>query len=132
MASVQFACLILCLTITDLVTTVSGLVGGLVIEAGDMTWAGSSPGCAAYYFISSWLLGLSNYLVVCLVCLLLVKRSPGFLARLHVSSSSCVINTTFLCFPGCLEKAKLVPGHSPALVEDPVRRVYKRILATSR
>ena len=34
-----------------------------------------------------------------------------------------------------LEKAKL--GHSPApgipaLVEDPVRRVYKRILATSR
>ena len=81
----QFACLILCLTITDLVTTVSGLVGGLVLEAGDMTWAGSSPGCAAYYFISSWLLGLSNYLVVCLVCLLLVKRSPGFLARLHVS-----------------------------------------------
>ena len=67
MASVQFACLILCLTITDLVTTVSGLVGGLVIEAGDMTWASSSSGCAAYYFISSWLLGLSNYLVVCLV-----------------------------------------------------------------
>ena len=84
----QFACLILCLTITDLVTTVSGLVGGLVLEAGDMTWAGSSPGCAAYYFISSWLLGLSNYLVVCLVCLLLVKRSPGFLARLHVCPSS--------------------------------------------
>ena len=100
MASVQFACLILCLTITDLVTTVSGLVGGLVIEAGDMTWAGSSPGCAAYYFISSWLLGLSNYFVVCHVCLLLVKRSPGFLARLHVSSSSCVINTTSLCVPG--------------------------------
>ena len=96
MASVQFACLILCLTITDLVTTVSGLVGGLVIEAGDMTWAG----CAAYYFISSWLLGLSNYFVVCHVCLLLVKRSPGFLARLHVSSSSCVINTTSLCVPG--------------------------------
>ena len=84
----QFACLILCLTITDLVTTVSGLVGGLVLEAGDMTWAGSSQGCAAYYFISSWLLGLSNYLVVCLVCLLLVKRSPGFLARLHVSPPS--------------------------------------------
>ena len=36
-----------------------------------------------------------------------------------------------------LEKVKLGPGHSPApgipaLVEDPVRRVYKRILATSR
>ena len=32
----QFACLILCLTMTDLVTTVSGLVGGLVLELGDM------------------------------------------------------------------------------------------------
>ena len=56
---------------TDLVTTVSGLVGGLVLEARDMTWAGSRPGCATYYFISSWLFGLSNYLVVCLACLLL-------------------------------------------------------------
>ena len=32
----QFACLILCLTMTDLVTTVSGLVGGIVLELGDM------------------------------------------------------------------------------------------------
>ena len=36
-----------------------------------------------------------------------------------------------------LETAKLGPGHStapgiPALVEDPVRRGYKRILASSR
>ena len=29
------------------------------------------------------MLGLSNYLVVCLVCLLLVKRAPGVLARLQ-------------------------------------------------
>ena len=79
----QFACLILCLTVTDLVTTMSGLVGGLVLEVGDMTWAGDSQGCAAYYFISSWLVGLSNYLIVCLVCLLLVKRAPGVLARLQ-------------------------------------------------
>ena len=48
------------------------------------SWAGSGPGCSAYYFISSWLLGLSNYLVVCLVCLLLVKRSSNYLARLQV------------------------------------------------
>ena len=48
-----------------------------------MTWAGDSQGCAAYYFITSWLVGLSNYLVVCLVCLLLVKRAPGVLARLQ-------------------------------------------------
>ena len=79
----QFACLILCLTMTDLVTTVTGMVGGLVLELANMSWLGSSQGCAAYYFISSWMLGLSNYLVVCLVCLLLVKRAPGVLARLQ-------------------------------------------------
>ena len=79
----QFACLILCLTMVDLVTTVTGMVGGLVLELANMSWLGSSQGCAAYYFISSWMLGLSNYLVVCLVCLLLVKRAPGVLARLQ-------------------------------------------------
>ena len=52
----QFACLILCLTMTDLVTTSCGLLGGLILEVGDMTWVGSSQGCAAYYFISSWML----------------------------------------------------------------------------
>ena len=79
----QFACLILCLTMTDLLTTLCGVMGGLILEVGDMSWAGSSQGCAAYYFISSWVVGLSNYLVVCLVCLLLVKRAPGVLARLQ-------------------------------------------------
>ena len=38
-----------------------------------MAWIGSSGGCAVYYFITSWLVGLSNYLVVCLVCMILVK-----------------------------------------------------------
>ena len=52
----QFACLILCLTMTDLVTTCCGLLGGLILEVGDMSWVGSSQGCAAYYFISSWML----------------------------------------------------------------------------
>ena len=52
----QFACLILCLTMTDLVTTSCGLLGGLILEVGDMSWVGSSQGCAAYYFISSWML----------------------------------------------------------------------------
>ena len=32
------------------------LVGGLVLEVGHMSWVGSSQGCAAYYFISSWML----------------------------------------------------------------------------
>ena len=42
-------------------------------QAGDMAWLGSSGGCAVYYFITSWLVGLSNYLVVCLVCMILVR-----------------------------------------------------------
>ena len=40
-----------------------------------MAWLGSSGGCAVYYFITSWLVGLSNYLVVCLVCMILVKNT---------------------------------------------------------
>ena len=39
-----------------------------------MAWLGSSGGCAVYYFITSWLVGLSNYLVVCLVCMILVRE----------------------------------------------------------
>lgn len=50
----QFACLIFCLTVCDLVAVISGLVGGLILEVGDMSWVGTSQGCAAYYFISSW------------------------------------------------------------------------------
>lgn len=79
----QFACLILCLTVSDLLTVSCGLLGGLVLEAGDMTWLGTSSGCAVYYFITSWLVGLSNYLVVCLVCMILVKRAASVLARLQ-------------------------------------------------
>jgi len=79
----QFACLIFCLTVCDLVCVISGLVGGLILEVGDMSWVGTSQGCAAYYFISSWLVGLSNYLIVCLVCMVLVKRSSGILSRLQ-------------------------------------------------
>ena len=44
-------------------------------QAGDMAWLGSSGGCAVYYFITSWLVGLSNYLVVCLVCMILVLET---------------------------------------------------------
>ena len=40
-----------------------------------MAWLGSSGGCAVYYFITSWLVGLSNYLVVCLVCMILVLET---------------------------------------------------------
>jgi len=79
----QFACLILCLSVSDLLTIICGLLGGLILEVGDMTWLGSGPGCSVYYFITSWLVGLSNYLVVCLVCMILVKRGTGMLARLQ-------------------------------------------------
>ena len=50
------------------------LLPTMISQAGDMAWLGSSGGCAVYYFITSWLVGLSNYLVVCLVCMILVKR----------------------------------------------------------
>jgi len=79
----QFAVLILCLTVTDLLTILVGILGGLILEAGGMSWVGSGSGCAVYYFITSWLLGLSNYLIVCLVCMILVKRSSGILSRLQ-------------------------------------------------
>ena len=48
-----------------------------------MAWLGWDSGCSIYYFITSWLVGLSNYLVVCLICLLLVKRAASVLARLQ-------------------------------------------------
>ena len=44
-----------------------------------MAWLGSSGGCAVYYFITSWLVGLSNYLVVCLVCMILVREKKHLL-----------------------------------------------------
>ena len=73
---------------------ISGLVGGLILEVGDMTWVGTS--LLLYQFLVSIvivgthttllsrLVGLSNYLVVCLVCMVLVKRAAGILARLQV------------------------------------------------
>jgi len=79
----QFAVLILCLTVSDLLTVLVGILGALIIEAGGMSWGGSGSGCAVYYFITSWLLGLSNYLIVCLVCMVLVKRGSGIIARLQ-------------------------------------------------
>ena len=50
----------------------------IFFQAGDMAWLGSSGGCAVYYFITSWLVGLSNYLVVCLVCMILVTNISSF------------------------------------------------------
>ena len=50
----------------------------MISQAGDMAWLGSSGGCAVYYFITSWLVGLSNYLVVCLVCMILVLERDTF------------------------------------------------------
>jgi len=78
----QFAVLVLVLTMADLLTILVGLVGGLTLEVGHMAWAGDSLGCQLYYFLSSWLLGLANYLVAVLLSLLHVKRSTGFISRL--------------------------------------------------
>ena len=60
------------------------LLPTMISQAGDMAWLGSSGGCAVYYFITSWLVGLSNYLVVCLVCMILVlKRYFSFVDLLN-------------------------------------------------
>lgn len=79
----QFAVLVLCLTIADLLTVCCGLLGGLILEVSHMTWRGTSGGCSAYYFLTSWLLGLSNYLVSALLGMIHVKRSTGWISRLQ-------------------------------------------------
>ena len=78
----QFAVLVLVLTSTDLLTVCCGLVGGLVLEVSHMSWAGNSLGCSSYYFLSSWLLGLANYLVSILIGLVHVKRTTSWVSRL--------------------------------------------------
>ena len=69
-----------------------------------MAWLGSSGGCAVYYFITSWLVGLSNYLVVCLVCMILVreKKTP---------------------FGTCKKKLLTHPGEEGSLSVGPPSRV---------
>ena len=79
----QFAVLVLCLTVSDLVTVVCGLVGGLVLEVGHMSWSGTTISCSIYYFLTSWVLGLTNYLITVLIGLVHVKRSTGWLSRLQ-------------------------------------------------
>ena len=46
----QFAVLVLCLTVSDLLTVCCGLVGGLVLEVGHMSWAGSTISCSIYCY----------------------------------------------------------------------------------
>ena len=87
----QFAVLVLVLTTTDLLTLICGLVGALALELSDWSWAGSSLGCSSYYFLSSWLLGATNYLVSVLTSLLHVKRSTGWVARLAEVRSLLVV-----------------------------------------
>ena len=79
----QFAVLVLCLTVSDLLTVCCGLVGGLVLEVGHMSWSGSTITCSIYYFLTSWVLGLTNYLVSVLIGLVHVKRSTSWLSRLQ-------------------------------------------------
>ena len=99
----QFAVLVLCLTMSDLLTVCCGLVGGLVLEVGHMTWSGSSTGCSTYYFLTSWLLGLSNYLVTVLIGLVHVKRSTGWLSRLQECRSLLLVMTIATLLPALPE-----------------------------
>jgi len=99
----QFAILVLCLTMADWLTVCCGLVGCLVMEVGHMTWSGSSLGCSSYYFLTSWLLGLSNYLVVVLIGLVHVKRSTGWLARLQECRALLMVLTIATFIPALPE-----------------------------
>jgi len=99
----QFAVLVLCLTLSDLLTVCCGLVGGLVLEVGHMTWSGSSTGCSTYYFLTSWLLGLANYLVAVLIGLVHVKRSTGWLSRLQECRSLLLVLTIATLLPALPE-----------------------------
>ena len=87
----QFAVLVLVLTTTDLLTLICGLVGALVLEVSHWSWAGSSLGCSSYYFLTSWLLGATNYLVSVLISLVHVKRSTTWVARLAEVRSLLVV-----------------------------------------
>jgi len=99
----QFAVLVLCLTMADMLTVLCGLVGGLVLELGHMTWAGTSTGCSSYYFLSSWLLGLSNYLVSVLVGLVHVKRADSWLSRLAEVRGLLLVLTVATLLPALPE-----------------------------
>ena len=79
--------MILVLTLTDLVTSMVGVMGSLVIEVGGMVWTpGDSQGCAVYYLISSWLISLSNYMVTCLSLPVSLTRSRLMIMTLLVMS----------------------------------------------
>ena len=95
--------LVLCLTAADLLTVVCGLVGGLVLEVGDLSWAGNSQSCAAYYFLTSWLLGAANCLVTVLAGLVHVKRSTGWLSRLQEVRSLLLVLTAATLIPALPE-----------------------------
>ena len=50
-----FACLVLALSLAQLVAVMVGGVGALVLELQGLTWTGTELGCLVYYFSSSWL-----------------------------------------------------------------------------
>ena len=107
----QFAVLVLVLTATDLLTLITGLVGALVLELEHWSWAGSSLGCSSYYFLTSWLLGATNYLVSVLTSLQHVKRSTSWVARLAEVRSLLAV----------LLVATLLPALPELLVRSTVR-----------
>ena len=50
-----FACLVLALSLAQLVAVMVGSLGALVLELQGLTWTGTELGCLVYYFSSSWL-----------------------------------------------------------------------------
>ena len=60
-------------------------------------------GCSSYYFLSSWLLGLSNYLVSVLVGLVHVKRADSWLSRLAEVRGLLLVLTVATLLPALPE-----------------------------
>ena len=98
----MFAVLILCLTISDLAVIFFSVLGSLIIEAIHFLWGGGAGSCQVnhtvvwqsgikgtnlslqvYHFFSAWVTGLSAYLLVAIIGMVMVKTTTSCLQRLR-------------------------------------------------
>ncbi|CAB4064651.1 unnamed protein product [Lepeophtheirus salmonis] len=78
-----FAVLILCLTASDVAVTFFSILGSLIIEGSHFLWGGAPGSCQVYHWLSAWLTGLSAYLLVSIVGMVMVKTTNSCLQRLR-------------------------------------------------
>ncbi|TRY72338.1 hypothetical protein TCAL_16154 [Tigriopus californicus] len=78
-----FAVLILCLTLSDVAVILFSVLGSLVVEASNLLWGGTPGSCKVYHWLSAWLSGLSAYLLVAIIGMVMVKTTNSCLQRLR-------------------------------------------------